>query len=353
MQKRITTCPGEKVKDMHKGGKVKIGPRKDTVEARNKLLMRLISRLWRLLYWPICRAYARYIVGDKAADSVMCFLCSLYFFKVHGYWPHFKSPHSFEEKVWSRMLFDRDPLWTMLSDKFRVRDYVASKVGGEYLVPLLWSGNKPEEIPFDELPLKFVIKTNHGSGYNMLVKDKTRLNQTKARRQLKKWLEENFCEDKFLGTEWAYKNIRPIIMVESFLENNRGVAEDYKFFCYSGRAEFCKVDLDRFGDHAEVFFDRGLKPLDLFGVGIKQYRGKFVLPDSYKDMIRVAESIAQGIDFIRVDLYSVGGQIYVGELTCYHGGGLIALSPRMYDFLFGEKWKYGNHGRDQVRLNPS
>jgi hypothetical protein len=347
-EKGIITCPGEKVKVMHKEGEAKIGPRKDTVEAPNKLLMKLISGPWKLLYFPICRAYARYIVGDKAADSVMCFLCGLYFLKVHGYRPHFKSPRSFMEKVWSRMLFDRDPIWTMFSDKLRVRDYVASKVGSEYLVPLLWSGNKPEEIPFGELPLKFVIKANHGCGYNILVRDKTQLDQTKARRQLKKWLGENFCEDTLLGIAWAYKKIKPTIMVESFLENNGSVPEDYKFFCYSGRAEFCKVDLDRFGDHSEVFFDRGLKPLDLFGVGIKQYRGKFVLPDNYQDMVRVAESLAQGIDFSRVDLYSVSGHIYFGEFTCYHGGGLIALSPRKYDFLLGEKWKYGNHGRNQV-----
>jgi hypothetical protein len=287
-------------------------------------------------------------VGDKAADSVMCFLCGLYFLKVHGYWPHFKNPRSFEEKVWSRMLFDRDSRWTLLLDKFRVRDYVANKVGSEYLIPLLWSGNKPEEIPFDKLPLKFVIKTNHGSGYNILVRDKTQLDQTKTRRQLKTWLEENFCEDKFLGTEWAYKKIRPTIMVESYLENNGSVPEDYKFFCYSGRAEFCKVDFDRFEDHSEAFFDKGLKPLHLFGLGIKQYCGKFAFPDNYKDMVRVAESLAKGIDFIRVDLYSVGGQIYFGELTCYHGGGLIALSPRRYDLLFGEKWKYDNHSRDHV-----
>jgi hypothetical protein len=98
------------------------------------------------------------------------------------------------------------------------------------------------------------------------------------------------------------------------------------------------VDFDRFQDHSEKFFDRDLKPLNLYGEGIKQYQGKFVLPENYKEMVRVAESLSQGIDFIRVDLYSVGGRIYFGELTCYHGGGLIRLSPRRYDFLLGEKW---------------
>ena len=231
--------------------------------------MNPVSGLSKLLYMPICRAYARYILGDKPADPVMRFLCGLYFWKVHGYWPHFKSPRSFAEKVWNRMLFDRDPRWTMLSDRLRVREYVASKVGSEYLVPLLWNGDKPEEIPFDELPLKFVIKTNHGCGYNIIVKDKTQLDQTKTRRQLKKWLGENFCQDKFLGTEWGYKNIRPTIMVESFLDDNGNVPLDYKFFCYSGRVEFLKVDFDRFEDHSEKFFDRNLKPTGYLREGNK------------------------------------------------------------------------------------
>jgi hypothetical protein len=227
----------------------------------------------------------------------------------------------------------------MFSDKWRVRDYVASRVGSEYLIPLLWNGDKPEEIPFNDLPLKFVIKTNHGCNYNIIVKDKTQLDLTKTRRQLRKWLGENFCQDKFLGTEWGYKNIRPTIIVESFLDDNGDTPLDYKFFCYSGRAEFFKVDFDRFGDHSELFFDRDGGPIDVCGRGIKTYRGKFVLPDNYLDMVRVTESLARGIDFVRVDMYSVGGRTYLGEMTCYHGGGMIRLSPRKYDFLLGEKMR--------------
>ena len=134
------------------------------------------------------------------------------------------------------MLFDRNPRLTMLSDKWRVRDYVAGRVGNEYLIPLLWNGDKPEQIPFNDLPLKFVIKTNHGCGYNLMVTDKTQLDLTKTRRQLRKWLRENFCQDKFLGMEWGYRNIRPTIIVESLLDDQGKTPLDYKFFCYSGRA---------------------------------------------------------------------------------------------------------------------
>jgi hypothetical protein len=235
------------------------------------------------------------------------------------------------------MLYDRNPLLTMLSDKLLVRDFVAGKVGEEYLVPLLWKGTCSEDIPFNDLPLKFVIKTNHGCGYNIIVKDKTQLDQVKVLRQLKKWLGENFCQDKFLGTEWGYKNIHPAILVESFLDEKGAPPADYKFFCFSGRVEFYKVDFNRFEDHSELFFDKDGNLLPLYGRGIKTYDGEFVLPDNFSDMIRVAESLSKGIDFVRVDLYSVGGRIHFGEITCYHGGGIIRLSPRKYDFLFGEK----------------
>jgi len=294
--------------------------------------------LYRVLYERACRRYARYL-GDKPADAIYRFMCSPKFWKEHRYWPHFKNPRSFSEKVFNRMLFDRDPQWTTLSDKLRVRDFVAGKVGSEYLIPMLWTGDSPEEIPFNELPLKFVIKTNHGCGYNIIVMDKTQLDQTQASRQLKKWLGENFCYATFVGMAWAYKNVRPSIIIESFLEDSGSVPRDYKFFCFSGRAEFFKIDFARFEDHSEIFFDIDLTPLDVLEEGLNRYQGKLAVPDNYKDMVRLAESLAQGFDFIRVDLYNVDSRIYVGELTCYPGAGLIRLIPRKYDFILGEKWK--------------
>jgi len=239
--------------------------------------------------------------------------------------------------VCKRILFDRKPLWTTLSDKWRVREYVANKIGCEYLVPVLWRGDKPEEIPFDDLPSKFVIKTNHGCKYIIIVKDKKRMDRTKVKLQLEKWLGENFCQDKFLGNEWAYKNIKPIIMVESFLDNNGKEPEDYKFFCFSGRAEFLQMNFDRFGDASENFYDRDFNQLEVWN-GTKSYKGKVVCPNNYVEMVKVAESLAEDLDFIRVDLYNVRGRIYFGELTCYPGGGAIPFVPRKYDFLFGEKW---------------
>jgi len=226
----------------------------------------------------------------------------------------------------------------MLSDKWRVRGYVATKVGSEYLDPVLWRGDNPGDIPFDELPLKFVIKGTHGCKYNIIVQDKTQLDQKNRRFKLKEWLSENYCEDKFLGVEWAYKNIRPQIIVESFLEDNGKVPLDYKFFCFSGRAEFLQISFDRFGDASELILDRDFNPIEVWN-GLTLYKGEVRRPDNYEEMLQVAESLARDLDFIRVDLYSVGKRVYFGELTCYPASGMAPFVPRGYDFVFGEKWR--------------
>ena len=152
------------------------------------------------------------------------------------------------------MLHERDPLFTLISDKLRVRDYIAEKVGNEYLVPLLWTGENPEEIPFDELPMKYVIKTNHGCGYNIIVKDKTQLNQAEVKLTLKKWMSENFGQDTFLGIAWGYNNIKPAIIIESFMEENGKAPVDYKCWCFSGRIEFISLHFDRFDTHSTPEF---------------------------------------------------------------------------------------------------
>jgi len=237
-------------------------------------------------------------------------------------------------------LFERNPVFTSITDKYRVREYVTEMVGSDRLIPLLWKGETPEEIPFDSLPNKFVIKTNHGCDYNIIVEDKRQLEIKKVIIRLKKWLGENFGNDTFLGIAWAYRNIKPMILIESFLEENGRVPVDYKFFCFSGRVEFFKIDFSRFEAHSEKFFDRNFIKLDLFEQGLRQHHGKIDLPRNIDEMIAYAESLGAGFDFIRVDLYSIGEKIYFGELTAYPGGTSAKFEPDYYDYLFGEKWKY-------------
>lgn len=300
--------------------------------------MKLISGAFRMLYWPLCRAYATYL-GDRPSDIIFRHLCALQYWKEYGRWPDFVRPRRFSEKVWSRQLHERDPRIMMISDKFRVRDYVAEKVGIDYLVPLLWDGERPEDIPFDELPLQFVIKTNHGCGYNIIVNERTGLDYKITIKQLKKWMNENFGREKYLGIAWAYRNITPHIIIEEFVGEQGRVPVDYKFFCFSGRMEFFKIDFDRFANHSTLFFDKELRMLDVVEVGFERYQGNIVLPVGFGDMVAVAEVLANEFDFMRVDLFNVGGRIFFGELTAYPGGIFQKLMPERFDYEFGEKWR--------------
>lgn len=300
--------------------------------------MNLLNGLMKRLYWPGCRAYARHL-GDRPADSVMRFLCGLEFRRTFGFWPDFVRPERFSEKIWSKQLHDRDPRLTMVSDKWRVRTFVARAVGCEVLVPLLWHGEDPEQLPFEQLPTRFVIKANHGCEYNIIVTDRSRLDHAAVVVKLKRWMNRNFGRDAGLGIAWSYTNIEPHIIVEEFLGGDDGPPVDYKFFCFSGRVEFFKVDVDRFGAHSARYFDKNLNPLELREVGFELSDGRVVLPGNIARMFAVAQILSKGFDFMRVDLYSVDGDIFFGELTPYPGGISNRLEPVTYDALFGDMWR--------------
>ena len=301
--------------------------------------MNITDGLYKRLYWPICRSYARRL-GDRPADALLRFLCMLQFRRVYHFWPDFVHPKRFSEKLWSRMLHERDPLFTLISDKFSVQDYVANRVGKEVLIPLLWSGENPDKIPFDELPLKFVIRANHGCGYNIIVKDKAQLDRKKANRQLKKWLGENFGQDKFLGTEWGYKNVRPTIIIESFMEQNGKAPMDYKFYCFCGSVEVLTLHFDRFEGHKTRAFNRNFDPYE-FRYDFDQWNGECRRPPNFEAMVQLAESLAEGFDFMRVDLYRLDNKIYFGELTPYPAGvsSFRGFDIKSMDCVLGEKWK--------------
>ena len=299
--------------------------------------MNLFYKISKVLYWPICRAYARSI-GDKPADNIYGLLCGLPFWQAHHYWPDFTHPKSLNEKIWHRMLYDRSPRFSLVSDKWLVRDYISKLSSAKFLIPLIWHGNNPEEIPFSKLPHKFVIKANHGCGYNIIVHDKHQLDIGQTIKQLKKWIRKNFCNNYYFGASWAYKNIQPYILVEQFIGKDNQPPRDYKFFCYSGRAEYVQVSVDRYGSPSEQILDRDFNQIKVWN-GVRIYPGIIERPSNYEDMINLADSLSKDFEFIRVDLYSVEGTIYFGEMTLYHAGGLARFIPKEYDYIFGSKWQ--------------
>ena len=302
--------------------------------------MGLRAKIFRRLYWPVCRTYARRIMGDKPAGPLTRKLYKPPFWAIHGYWPDLSAPRRFSERLWHRMLTDRDPRLTLIVDKHRVRDYVADRVGGEYLIPLLWHGADPEEIPFQDLPSRFVLKTNHGWYSNIIVEDKAKLDIGKAKAQLAAWLAVNYCLDKFLGIEWAYKNVPPEIVIEAFIGEPGAWPVDYKFWCYSGSVDFVVMHFDRAREQKTRTFMREFVP-SAYALPGDGYAGDIVRPENYDEMIRVAETLSKDFPFMRVDLYSVGGRVFFGEMTPYPNGVETNFVPERDDLILGDLWGRG------------
>lgn len=150
-------------------------------------------------------------------------------------------------------LYDSTPLKTKLADKYLVREYVKEKIGEEYLVSLLGVWDKFDDIDFNKLPNKFVLKCNHGSGWNMVVTDKSKFNKSEAKKKFDKWMSTNFAFCN--GLELHYKNIEPKIIAEEYLENENKDLYDYKIMCFNGIPQFIGVDRNRFNGHTRDIFD--------------------------------------------------------------------------------------------------
>jgi hypothetical protein len=240
------------------------------------------------------------------------------------------------------MLFDRNQRLTTISDKLAVRDYISEKIGNKYLIPLLWHGDSPKEISFSELPNSFVIKTNHGCGYVIIVDDKNKIDMAQVRRKLEKWLNINFGRDKYLGIAWGYNHIRPAILIESFIGKMGKTPVDYKFYCFGGHVEFATLHYDRFAEHKTRSFDRDFHPYD-FKYDFESWHGPCSRPSNYEEMISIAETLSSEFDFMRVDLYSSDNDIFFSELTPYPGGVSTKFLPRQRDYILGGKWPSVHH----------
>jgi hypothetical protein len=262
--------------------------------------------------------------------------------KVHGVFPNLLFPSTFNEKVMARGLFDRRPILRQFADKYAVRDYVTKRLGGEFLPELYWVTRAPRDIPFNCLPGRFVVKPTHGAGWVRLVKDKAALDRTDLLRQCEYWLSQNFYKQH---RERVYKDITPRIMVEELIDDGGEAAPtDYKFMVFHGRVEMVCAILDRFINTRGYFLDRDWNMLD---AGLAKIGGEpsetskpdvIAKPPHLAEMIRAAEILAKGMDFVRVDFYDTPRKIYFGELTTTPGAGLSPYQPAEFDAQLGKLW---------------
>ena len=250
--------------------------------------------------------------------------------------PNLKNPSTFNEKIAYKILHDRRPILTRLQDKLQARDYVAERIGAKYLTELYQVCDVPCEIGWLRLPQRFVIKMNHGSGMNIFVADKSRINLGSVVSRLDRWRATNFYHN---WLEWAYRDIRPTIFIEEMLTEETGaMAVDWKFFTFDGRAEFLQVDVDRFTQQKRNVYDRRLNRLPFRGNHPNSPTDpKF--PDNIDAMFSLADKLGSGLDFVRIDMYNVDGRIVFGEFTNYPGAGREPFHPAKFDKIFGRKWR--------------
>lgn len=255
-----------------------------------------------------------------------------------GYKLNLEQPTTYNEKLQWIKLYDKNPLMTKCCDKYTVRSYVESCGCKNILNELYWEGFNPEEIPFDKLPNKFVIKATHGSTFNIICKDKIMLDKDKVILQCKKWLKSKFLT---CYGEWFYGVEKPRIIVEKYIESDDGKQlKDYKVFCFNGKAEYIRVDSERFTDnHGKDMYDREWKLLDEVQMGYKNSGKSIDKPKCLDEILEYAEKLSKPFLHARVDFYIVKDEIIFGEITFTNGAGFDKIKPHSFDVKMGSHLK--------------
>ncbi len=272
----------------------------------------------------------KYMSEDKYAE----YLQDWYYMKT-GEILNLQDPETYNEKIQWMKLYDSTPIKTQLSDKYLVREYVKQKAGEEYLIPLLGVWDCYNDINFNELPDKFILKCNHGCGYNIIVKDKSKLNPENVQNTLNNWLSENFAFRA--GLELHYANIQRKIIAEQYFENDKDDLYDYKFWCFDGKVKYIQFLSERNTQGLKMaFYDTDWNKQD-FVYSYPMDKKIIEKPDNLSEMISVAEKLAQGFNHVRVDLYRLNsGKIYFGEMTFTSCSGVCKWTPKETDKEMGK-----------------
>lgn len=244
------------------------------------------------------------------------------------------NPKTYNEKLQIYKLSKgMEKLWPY-TDKWLVRKFVRKQIGSKILNKVYGIWEDASEINFNKLPKRFVLKTNHGSGWNIIVKDKSVINFKEVRNKLNAWLKINYYD--YYGKERQYKLIKPKILCVKYLEDKKGQLKDYKFFCFDGKAHFIQVDIGRYTNHKRNFYDRDWKSLP-FTKGPYPNSGKIdPKPKNFRKMVNIAEKLSSKFKHARIDLYNVDGKIYFSETTFTPDCGLLSFRPEKYNRIYGD-----------------
>lgn len=246
-----------------------------------------------------------------------------------------RNPVTYNEKLNWLKLHDRRAEYVRMVDKYEAKEYVAGLIGREYIIPTLGVWERFDDIDFNALPDQFVLKCTHDSEGVVIVRDKSRMDIEAARDKIEAAMKCNFY---YIGREWPYRNIKPRIIAEQYMEDHvDGELRDYKFFCFNGEPKAMFIASERGpGTTKFDYYDLDFHHLDL----IQHYPNAAKpprKPDTFEQMIELARTLTRGIPHVRADFYEVDGRLYFGELTFFHFSGFMPFQPAKWDKIFG-KW---------------
>ncbi|WP_026567973.1 ATP-grasp fold amidoligase family protein [Bacillus sp. UNC41MFS5] len=254
-----------------------------------------------------------------------------------------KNPKTFNEKLQWLKIHDRHPKYNKMVDKYEAKQYVASQIGSEYIIPTYGVWDSFEQIDFDQLPNQFVLKCTHDCGGLVICRDKSTFDIEKAREKINKCLKRNYF---YHTREWVYKDVKPRIIAEKYMKDASSVVlKDYKFYCFNGKPEFVQLsegmENQRTASMAFLTLEWEREPFvrnDFFP--IEKIPAK---PIHFELMKSFAEQLSQGHTFLRVDLYEINGKVYFSELTFFPTSGFIPIKPEKNDEYIGKRLQLQNH----------
>ena len=292
-----------------------------------------MSKILKLLKDPY------YVIGQYLLNHFPHIMSDRYFIKV--VWKNYTgdklnlgNPRTFNEKLQWLKLNTRDPLYSTLVDKYAVKEWIANKIGEQYVIPTLAVYDSVDQIDLDKLPDRFVLKCNHDCGSVVICKDKSSFDLDAAKKKLDAALKQNYYWN---SREWPYKNVKPRIIAEPYLEDESGELRDYKVYAFNGQCDYLMLCFDRQkGETKFIYFDRNWAIQKEFSNDGRKYGDtiKVERPHNLDLIFEFAEKLSSGFPFVRVDFYEVNGQLFLGEMTFYPSAGFDGTRPKaIEDYL--------------------
>ena len=258
--------------------------------------------------------------------------------RMAGYILNLDNPKTIQDKINWLKIYDSNPLKTKCADKVLLHDYCIEKLGKDLCVPILFVYDNTGQIEWDKLPNQFVLKCNHGSGMNIIVKDKSKLNKADTIKKLNGFMKDDFAFH--VGYEMHYHDIPRKVFVEKYMEDKSQTSSlyDYKFWCFNGEPKFMALS-DGHGHGTMSFYDLNFIKLDMKRKDFKLMPKEMAKPKTFDEMIQYSKKLSEDFNFVRVDFYEINGVLYLGELTFTPGAGFFKFEKPEHDILVGDLLK--------------